>query len=247
MLTMQGIYSDLFRPILVYLYLRNARIWLYVPWGQSVFFGTVCRAWSPLPFSALAPLLGAELIPCFLWAPPRVGFCSPAPPAVTCSNRSLLRLQPQAPRRSPCQNLSPSRCYSGCQVSVLVLSVLPPLARPIRIPNVPRWLASSHADPELLGQKKGGCQCRGWSGARASFLNMWSVEASLRPAVKMQIDVCHSVNTPRQGTDTSWADQHVPSVSPDWATSFLPSCSETGNFVFLAVWTFLHSHKTWWF
>ena len=59
----------------------------------------------------------------------------------TCCN--LLQMQPsrlrsQAPHRSQSQNLSPSRCYLGCQIAVLVLSVLPPLAYPIRIPNVPR-------------------------------------------------------------------------------------------------------------
>lgn len=89
----------------------------------------------------------------------------------TCCN--LLQMQPsglrsQAPHRSQSQNLSPSRCYLGCQIAVLVLSVLPPLAHPIRISNVPRWLAPSHADPELLGQKKGGCQCGGCLVTRGS-------------------------------------------------------------------------------
>lgn len=55
------------------------------------FFGTMQRAWLPWPFLALAPLSG------FLWAPQRVGFCSPAPPAVTCSKCSLPGSGPRLP------------------------------------------------------------------------------------------------------------------------------------------------------
>lgn len=121
------------------------------------FFGTMQRAWLPWPFLALAPLSGG-VNPMLSLGPTEGWFLLSC---ATCCN--LLQMQPsrlrsQAPHRSQSQNLSPSRCYLGCQISVLVLSVLPPLAYPIRIPNVPRWLAPSHTHPELLGQKKGGCQ-----------------------------------------------------------------------------------------
>lgn len=65
---------------------------------------------------------------CFLLGPLRVGFCSPAPPAVRSPTGRFPSLQPQAYSRSRSQALPPSRCSSGCQVSVQTLSVLPRLA-----------------------------------------------------------------------------------------------------------------------
>ena len=135
-------------------------------WTISL-FGTTQGAWSPWPFLALAPLWGG--VNPMLSLGPTQGWLLLS--CATCCH--LLQMQPsglqsQAPHRSQSQNHSPSRCYLGCQISVLVLSVLPPLAHPIRIPNVPRWLVLSHADPELLGQKKGSCRCGGWLVIRGS-------------------------------------------------------------------------------
>lgn len=101
------------------------------------FFGTMQRAWLPWPFLALAPLSGG-VNPMLSLGPTEGWFLLSC---ATCCNLFQMqpsRLRSQAPHRSQSQNLSPSRCYLGCQISVLVLSVLPPLAYPIRIPNVPR-------------------------------------------------------------------------------------------------------------
>lgn len=110
---------------------RNAHIWPYVPSVQSppFFFLAPCRAWLPWPFLALAPLQA------FLWAPQRVGFCSPAPPAVTCSKCSLPGSGPRLPRPEPKPQpkqmlLRLPDCCPGliCAASTVL----------IRIPNVPR-------------------------------------------------------------------------------------------------------------
>ena len=73
----------------------------------------------------------------------------------------------------------------------------------------------------------------------ASLLNMWSVDASLCPVVKMQMDVCDNINTPRV-LILSWAHQPVPNVFLNLATSFLSSCSGTRNIFFVC---FVCSHS----
>lgn len=122
-LAIQGLHSDLWGPVLAFLYLRNAHIWQF-----ALFF--LENAGSLMSFAGL--VLSASLwvgIDTVLFeAPLRVASCSRAPPAVTSCKCSPPVSKSQDPSRSQRQNLRPSRCYLGCQISVLVLSVQPPLA-----------------------------------------------------------------------------------------------------------------------
>lgn len=153
-------YSGLCGHTLAFPYPKNAHSWFCAPSRQFAFFWHHAESplLSPLRFLTLVTLFGVELVPGFLSGPTEAWFLLSC---ATCCNQLQMRLsqsglQPLVPSRNRSQSLGTSRCCLGCcQISVPFLSMLPPLAHEIRIPSVPRWLTTSHADPELLGPKEG--------------------------------------------------------------------------------------------
>lgn len=134
-----------------------------------------------------ACLSGAQCLPL------RAGFAllrhllEPAP------NAAAFPVWPWIPSGSQSQNLRQSRQCLGCQVSVLCLSLPPPLARQIRIPMSPNDSPQVMQTQSSLAGKREFASSEAVAHSPASFPNAWFLEAAL-PTENASGFLCSKVN-----------------------------------------------------